>query len=124
MKSLLLIAAAIILFLALPLIVWRMVDDPLERRVASIVGDWLSTHDHSTSLRIRIDEAGGCITLGRGTAFRESTYPLRFEDCLYYVDSTGKRIDMFYATKADVLLLMPGGVYQRITKNHQNQKNE
>lgn len=121
MKSLLLIAAAIILFLALPLIVWRLVYDPLERHVAPLAGNWLSTHDHSTILRIRIDETGGSITIGRGTVYRESTYPLRFEGCLYYVDSSGKRIDMFYAPKADVLLLMPGGTYQRIPNFEKNE---
>lgn len=121
MKQLLLITAGVILFLALPLIVWRLTSDPLERHVAPVVGTWLSSFDKCTTLYIYIDEAGGCIALKRCAARRSSTYPLRFENCLHYLETDGKRIDLFYAPASDVLLLMPGGVFQRIPKTDKNE---
>lgn len=117
----LLIAAGMILFLALPLIVWRLTSDPLERHVAPLVGTWLSSFDKCTTLNIYIDEAGGCITVKRCAARRSNTYRLCFENCLHYLEADCKRIDLFYAPASDVLLLMPGGVFQRITKTEKNE---
>lgn len=121
MKHLLLIAAGVLLLVVLPLILWRLLDDPLARRVEPLIGTWRSSLDHRTMFSIRIDDAGGCICIERPGSRRKSIHSLHFDTCLYYMDADGRRIDLFYAPSADVLLLMPGGTFQRI---HKPQKNE
>lgn len=117
MKRLLLIAGAAILLVAAPFILWRLTDDPLERRVAPLLGEWRSTRDdaylviepHGEGFRIALTH----YDLRDGYRHRE-THALRYKTCIYYTTYDERRVDLFYTPSADALLLVPGGAFRRI----------
>ncbi|MCD8034308.1 MAG: DUF3876 domain-containing protein [Alistipes sp.] len=117
MKHLLWIAATAVLALAVPLLLWRLADDPLAWKTEPLLGEWLSTFDGQSRLDIRIAEEGASITVYRaGDGFRRGrTYPLHHDTCLHYTDGNGRRVDLFYTPPADALLLVPGGAFKRIS---------
>lgn len=43
------------------------------------------------------------------------THVLHYKDCVYYRAYGGRRIDLFYTSPADALLLVPGGAFKRIS---------
>lgn len=114
MKQLLLTAGTAILLVAAPFILWHLTDDPLERRVAPLLGEWRSTRDGRICISFRIDEQQGRIAIRHPGVSRDSVYALGYDICLHYTDRDGQRVDIFYTPSADALLLMPGGAFRRI----------
>lgn len=113
MKQLLLIAGTAILLVAAPFVLWHLTDDPLERRVAPLLGEWRSTRDGRIRISFRIDEQGGCIAIRRPGARRTTVHALGYDTCLHFTDRDGRRVDLFYTPSADALLLVPGGAFRR-----------
>lgn len=113
MKQLLLIAGTAILLVAVPFVLWHLTDDPLERRVAPLLGEWRSTRDGRIRISFRIDEQGGCIAIRRPGARRAAVHALGYDTCLHFTDRDGRRVDIFYTPSAEALLLMPGGAFRR-----------
>lgn len=113
MKQLLLIAGATILLVAAPFVLWHLMDDPLERRVAPLLGEWRSTRDGRIRISFRIDEQQGCIAIRRPGARRASVHTLGYDTCLHFTDRDGQRVDIFYTSSADALLLVPEGAFRR-----------
>lgn len=113
MKQLLLIAGTAILLVATPFVLWRLTDDPLERRVAPLLGEWRSTRDGRIRISFRIDEQQGRIAIRRPGARRASVHTLGYDTCLHFTDHDGQRVDIFYTSSADTLLLVPGGAFRR-----------
>lgn len=113
MKRLLPIAGAAILLVAAPFVLWHLMDDPLERRVAPLLGEWRSTRDGRIRISFRIDEQQGCIAIRRPEARRTTVHALGYDTCLHFTDRDGRRVDIFYTPSADALLLVPGGAFRR-----------
>lgn len=113
-------AAVVLLLLVAPFVVLQWLDNPADRKITPIFGTWRSTMDRRTILDIHVDEDACLITIhhtAKGLHHRH-TYHLHYKACIHYFDDAGRRVDLFYTTTADALLLMPGGTYRR-TSNTQ-----
>ena len=66
------------------------------------------------TLHIRYEEPYYYLT--RQSPRETRTFRLRYNSCLYSRDDGGRRVDLFYTTRKDALLLVPGGSYERTTK--------
>lgn len=127
MKKLLRILLGVMVAIVAPFILCRLCDDPEHRKIEPLIGEWRTTAADGVHLRISTVQEEYYITVLRPDASRRGrTYRLRYEFCIYYMDDAGQRVDLFYTSSADALLLMPGGrTFTRITesRNHEREQN-
>ena len=112
MKQLLWICAGTLLTLAVVLGAFHLFYDYEYRKIRPLCGEWYSTLDDT---RLVIEPCGEKfrITITRRSA--SETHVLHYKDCVYYTAYGGCRVDLFYTPPADALLLVPGGVFKRIS---------
>ncbi len=124
MKRLLKILLPTLAVIVVPLVVWRLCDNPERRKIEPLVGEWRSTRYEGLRLTIRKSNDGYRITVRRpGDARSGRTYRLHYKFCIHYTDDAGQRTDLFYTSAADALLLMPGGkTFTRITQNSNHER--
>lgn len=112
MKQLLWICAGILLTFTAVLGAFHLFYNYEYHKIGPLCGTWHSTLDDT---RLVIEPRGEKfrITLTRrGTS---DTRALYYKDCVYYTAYGGCRVDLFYTPPADALLLVPGGVFKRIS---------